>query len=202
MDILYINTNGPDALHDCTANAALRVDAAVTDEICAPPEKGGEKTLDVLMIPGPDPWKYKSTEAINRFVRGHFESGTDVLTVCTGVYVAGAAGILKGKRATGPRELVPELKQKFPEALWEDKRWVSDGNLWNSGMLPGFFCSASWFFCYFWIRHLNASGADFTEGGITNGQDMVAAYIRDKWAGPTVEAMLAMAEVGERGQEY
>ena len=108
----------------------------MTDEICAPPKKGGEKTLDVLMIPGPDPWAYEPTEAINRFIRGHFESGTDVLTVCTGVYVAGPTGILKGKRATGPRELVPELKRKFPEALWEDKRWVSDGNLWNSGMLP------------------------------------------------------------------
>lgn len=91
------------------------------------------------MIPGPDPWAYEPTEAINRFIRGHFESGTDVLTVCTGVYTAGPAGILKGKKATGPRELVPELKQKFPEALWEDKRWVRDGNLWNSGMLPGFF---------------------------------------------------------------
>ena len=31
---------------------------------------------------------------------------------------------------------------------------------------------------------------------------MVAAYIRDKWPGPTAEAVLAMAEVGDRGQEY
>ena len=87
------------------------------------------------MVPGPDPWRYEPSEAINGFVRGHFESGMDVLTVCTGVYVAGPAGILKGRRATGPRALVPELKKKFPEAVWVDKRWVSDGNLWNSGML-------------------------------------------------------------------
>ena len=40
------------------------------------------------------------------------------------------------------------------------------------------------------------------EAGITNGHDMVAAYIRDKWPGPTAEAMLGMAEVGERLQEY
>ena len=45
-------------------------------------------------------------------------------------------------------------------------------------------------------------GADVTEAGITNGQDMVAAYIRDKWPGPTAETVLAMAEVGDRGQEY
>ena len=116
----------------------LRVDAAITDEICAPPKKGGEKTLDILMIPGPDPWAYKPTDAINGFIRGHFESGTDVLTICTGVYAAGPSGILKGRRATGPRALVPELKKKFPEAMWVDKRWVSDGNVWNAGTLRGF----------------------------------------------------------------
>ena len=137
IEILYINQAGPDALQDCTANASLRIDAAISDKICAPtPEKeGGEKTLDVLLIPGPDPWGYKPTDAMNAFIKGHFESGTDVLTVCTGVYVAGHAGILKGRRVTGPRALVPELSKKFPDAAWDDKRWVSDGNLWSGGML-------------------------------------------------------------------
>ena len=31
---------------------------------------------------------------------------------------------------------------------------------------------------------------------------MVAAYIRNKWPGPTAEAVLAMADVGDRPQEY
>ena len=136
IEIIYINQGGPDALQDCTANSALRIDAAISDKICAPPaEEGGEKTLDVLLIPGPDPWGYKPTGAVNAFIRGHFESGTDVLTVCTGVYAAGHAGILKGRRVTGPRALVPELSKKFPNAAWEDKRWVVDGDLWTSGML-------------------------------------------------------------------
>ena len=38
--------------------------------------------------------------------------------------------------------------------------------------------------------------------GITNGQDMVAAYIRDTWPGPAANAVLAMADVGERNVEY
>ncbi|CAF9936931.1 hypothetical protein IMSHALPRED_010957 [Imshaugia aleurites] len=174
MEILYINQAGPDALHQCTASLGLRVDASITDKICAPPEEGGEKTLDILLIPGPDPWAYKPTDALNGFIKGHFGSGTDVLTICTGVYPAGHAGILNGRNVTGPRPLVPELSKKFPEAAWgnEDKRWVSDGNLWSS------------------------------EGGVTNGQDMVAAYIRQKWPGATAEAMIAMAEVGERSQYY
>ena len=39
-------------------------------------------------------------------------------------------------------------------------------------------------------------------GGITNGQDMVAAYLRERWPGATTEAVLAMADVGDRGAEY
>ena len=49
----------------------------------------------------------------------------------------------------------------------------------------------------------NKHGADvWIVGGITNGQDMVAAYVRERWPGPTVEAILAMADVGDRGVEY
>ena len=40
------------------------------------------------------------------------------------------------------------------------------------------------------------------KAGVTNGQDMVAAYIRNKWPGPTAEAVLAMADVGDRPQAY
>lgn len=34
--------------------------------------------------------------------------------------------------------------------------------------------------------------------GITNGQDMMAAYIRDTWPGPVANAVLAIADVGGR----
>lgn len=40
------------------------------------------------------------------------------------------------------------------------------------------------------------------KAGFTNGQEMAAAYIREKWPGPTAEALLAMADVGERSQEH
>ena len=110
------------------------MDASISDEICAPPKKGGEKTLDILLIPGPDPMTYKPTDELNDFIMGHSNSGADVLTVCTGAYPAGYSGVFNGRRATGPRELVPELKKKFPKVTWEDKRWTSDGNIWSSGM--------------------------------------------------------------------
>ena len=138
MEIFYINQTGPNEVHECTANVGMRVHASIFDKICAPTQKGGEKTLDILMIPGPDPVLYKPTDAVNGFIRGHYDNGTDVLAICTGVYPTGYTGLFDGKSATGPRELLPDLKQKFPEANWEEKRWVSDGNLWTSGesLLP------------------------------------------------------------------
>ncbi len=38
--------------------------------------------------------------------------------------------------------------------------------------------------------------------GITNGQDMVAAYIHEKWPGALSDTVCAMADVGDRGAEY
>ena len=47
----------------------------------------------------------------------------------------GQSGILTGKSASGPRALIPDLKKKFPTVKWvADKRWVTDGNIWTSGM--------------------------------------------------------------------
>lgn len=51
-------------------------------------------------------------------------------------------------------------------------------------------------------ENLSADIRPLDEAGVTNGQDMVAAYIREKWPGPTAEAILAMADVGDRQQEY
>lgn len=40
------------------------------------------------------------------------------------------------------------------------------------------------------------------QGGITNGQEMVASYMKDNFPGPATEAVIAMADVGDKGIEY
>ena len=127
ISITYVSEAGAGTTADCTANAGLRVTASLGDESVAP------GNTQILLVPGPDPSAVPS-EAVKEFVKRHAEQGTTVMTVCTGGFVAGHAGILQGKRATGPRALLPELRKKFPEAKWEDRRWVSDGNVWCSGM--------------------------------------------------------------------
>lgn len=72
------------------------------------------------------------------FIRGHAaQPGTDILCVCTGAFLLAESGVLKGKRASGPRGLIGRLRARFPETEWDEgRRWVIDGNLWSSGMFP------------------------------------------------------------------
>lgn len=72
-------------------------------------------------------------EAVLEFVRKHVESGVDLLTICSGVFVAGFAGVLDGKVATGTRGVQDMLEKNFPKVKWEDKRYVNDGRIWTSG---------------------------------------------------------------------
>lgn len=39
-------------------------------------------------------------------------------------------------------------------------------------------------------------------GGVTNGQEMVAAYLREKFPGPVSNSVIAMADVGTKGIDY
>ena len=134
MTITYVSEAGAPSICELTASAGLRVTAGLDDPRVAPGR------VDILLIPGPDPREVPSEPVLN-FVRAHTEQeGCVVMTVCTGVFVAGYAGILKGRTATGPRGLLitGELQKKFPEVKWVDKRWVKDGDVWCSGtwLLP------------------------------------------------------------------
>ena len=128
VSITYICPDSSLKMAECTASAAMRVNASLDSKSVAP------GTLDILLIPGPPP-DSKPDEDSKAFLRAHAEyQKATVMTVCTGIYLGGYAGILDGKNVTGPRALVPQLKKLFPQATFEDKRWVVDGNIWSSGM--------------------------------------------------------------------
>lgn len=131
--------------------------------------------LDILLVPGPDP---RSTyeKSITDFLAAHAaRPETDILSVCTGIFLCGEAGLLKGKKVCGPRGMQSELRAKFEGATWlgEELRWVQDGNFWSCG-------------------------------GVTNGNDLVSAYARAKapFAGPLAEFGLVLTETGDRPQKY
>jgi hypothetical protein len=186
----WIGTSAGGTLQECTANIAIRVTHSIEDEVVAPGK------LDLLIIPGPDPRNIPSDE-VKQFVREHNEAKTTIFAICTGVLLSGHCGILKGKHVTGPRALIPDLRKKFPEAsTWDDTvRVVHDGNLWTSGM--SYSCHHGGLF---------PSGTGLTclpdKGGITNGNDLVATYLKKTYPDPLAQTVCAMAEVGDRPVEY
>ncbi|KAI1734232.1 class I glutamine amidotransferase-like protein [Xylaria scruposa] len=133
--------------------------------------------LNIVYVPGPDPAANFPESALEWLRQQGATEGVDILSVCTGIFLCGAAGLLKGKSVCGPRGMQEELKQKGfgPKSMrGHELRWIQDGNFWSSG-------------------------------GVTNGNDLVAAYARANpkyFPRPLVELICEQLDVGDRPQEY
>lgn len=128
--------------------------------------------LDYLIIPGPEP-TYHPTPAEQKFIKEKYDEVDFFFTVCTGILPALHSGILSGKRVTAPRGLLPLLRNMAPNVQWTEKRWEVD----DSGKL-------------------------WTSGGVTNGHDMMAAFIKTVFTQPIPEVVRILADVDDRGVEY
>ncbi|KAF4964287.1 hypothetical protein FSARC_7782 [Fusarium sarcochroum] len=155
---------------DLTADLSVRATHTFEDKDVAPGQ------LDIIVVPGTEP-AVTFEEGALKWLRDHFNTeGVDVLCVCTGVYLCGAAGILNGRNVSGPRGLQDDLIKKYPDVKFvgDEYRWIQDGNLWSSG-------------------------------GITNGNDLMAAYARASskhWPRPVADMGAMLVDVGDRSQIY
>lgn len=87
--------------------------------------------LDALLIPGGQGRKAAMRDdAILRFVRAQTENCQAVLSVCTGVFVLQAAGLLDGKRATTHWSALGELRESGVAV--SEERFVRDGKIWTA----------------------------------------------------------------------
>ncbi|KAI0444594.1 ThiJ/PfpI family protein [Xylaria telfairii] len=169
VQIFYITSPEAKPMVLLSADLNIRATHDITDAEVQPGE------LDIVLVPGPDPSSTWEKPVLDFLAAHSKRETTDVLSVCTGILLCGAAGLLDGRRASGPRGLQDMIKQRHPTVkLVGDKyRWIQDGNFWSSG-------------------------------GITNGNDLVAAYCRSGKHFPSavVEVACKMADVGDRGQMY
>ncbi len=89
--------------------------------------------LDVLMIPGGGAETINQTKntTVLDWIK-QIDSGSIYTTsVCTGSWILGATGLLKGKKATSNWYRAREIMTRYG-AIFQAKRWVKDGKYWTS----------------------------------------------------------------------
>ena len=101
------------------------------------PEHGldGLEGADLVAVPaakaeqGPHPYPPEALAALRAAAR----SGSTILTVCTGAFIAGAAGLLDGRHCTTHWAHAEELARMYPTARVDrNVLFVDDGNLITS----------------------------------------------------------------------
>ncbi len=89
------------------------------------------KELDAIVVPGgyaPD--RLRRSKDILDLVKGVYENGKIVATICHGGWVLISAGILKGKRATSYFAIKDDMINAGVD--WVDEEVVVDGNIVTS----------------------------------------------------------------------
>ncbi len=97
---------------------------------------GSERDLaqaDIVVVPG---WRGKDEpvpEVLAGHVRAAHERGSRLLSVCSGVYVLAAAGVLSGRSATTHWRYADHLAAAYPDISVEaDQLYVEDGPIITS----------------------------------------------------------------------
>ncbi|KAJ2985353.1 hypothetical protein NUW58_g5580 [Xylaria curta] len=129
IEIHYIGSVQAGERIPMTSNQAVVATNHYSDPEVAPGK------LNIVYVPGPDPSNQFPEGAIDWLRRQGATEGVDILSVCTGIFVCGAAGLLKGRDICGPRAIQDLLKSKGyePKSMrGHELRWIQDGNFWSS----------------------------------------------------------------------
>jgi transcriptional regulator GlxA family with amidase domain len=90
---------------------------------------------DLLLVAGGSPLgPLPAPEAaLARWLARHHTHVARVVSICTGAFVLGAAGLLDGRRATTHHRWAAELQRRHPEAhVLDDGIYQRDGRIWTS----------------------------------------------------------------------
>ncbi|KAI0744277.1 class I glutamine amidotransferase-like protein [Daedaleopsis nitida] len=103
--------------------------------------------LDVLIVPGGYGATLPATVApAAEFVKKTYPGLQYLITVCNGVAIAAAAGVLDRKTATGDKVLWNAITSAAPKVKWvKHARYTVDGNIWtSSGVSAGIDATLAW----------------------------------------------------------
>lgn len=89
--------------------------------------------LTHLLVPGgPGAEEAARNAAVPRYVARQAHAGATVLSVCTGVRVLHAAGLLDGRRVTTHHSALDDVRGWDGVTAVDDQRYVRDGRLWTA----------------------------------------------------------------------
>jgi putative intracellular protease/amidase len=91
------------------------------------------KNLDILVIPGGAVETFMQTKdtATLEWIKAIDKTTQFTTSVCTGSWILGATGLLKGKNATSNWYRAEEMMDMYG-AHFKKERWVKDGKYWTS----------------------------------------------------------------------
>ena len=90
-------------------------------------------TARTIIVPGWRDHTERPPERLLRAIARASQRGARCLSICSGVFVLAAAGLLTGKRATTHWRYIPELKQFYPDIqVEEDVLYVDEGKVITS----------------------------------------------------------------------
>ncbi len=101
----------------------VQIDKAITDV--------SVDDFDALLIPGGfSPDKLRAHDEAVEFSKNFMESGKPIFAICHGPQLLISADVLKGRKVTGYKSIIQDIKNAGAEFL--DQEVVEDGNLVSS----------------------------------------------------------------------
>nr|WP_319495201.1 DJ-1/PfpI family protein [uncultured Desulfobacter sp.] len=89
--------------------------------------------IDLLIVAGGVPDKELQKPHVLKWIKNQSDQARFTASVCTGVFLLGAAGVVTTHNVTTHWEDIPVLQQQFPLLqVHRDVRWVEDGNIFTS----------------------------------------------------------------------
>jgi transcriptional regulator GlxA family with amidase domain len=86
--------------------------------------------LDVLIVPGGAVEAELGRTGVIAWIATVHQTAQITVSVCTGAFLLGEAGLLAGKRATTHWDDIAELGRTFPDTtVVDDLRWVDEGSI-------------------------------------------------------------------------
>ncbi|KAF2013724.1 class I glutamine amidotransferase-like protein [Aaosphaeria arxii CBS 175.79] len=119
IDIRYVSETG--GSFPVTSGARIGVTNSFDD---AP-------QFDVLIVPG----SFSSMDvpaSVAAFITHQAPDLIAVLSISSGIALLAQTNLLHEKRATGPPQLLPALRQRRPSIHWQDSPWTRQDRIWSS----------------------------------------------------------------------